>query len=96
MAESLPIPPVALTDQNSLEIARIWVANGGQHVSLNSITWEDPSTWGSFLVEFINRVVDEYESRGLDREQVMSRIRRGLEAEWDRPEGGSKSGFMLE
>ena len=93
MAESLPIPSVALTDPNSLEIARIWVAKGGQHVSINSTTWEDPANWGAFLVEFINHVADSYEKKGRNRDEVLARIKSGFDAEWINPDEPSSNLF---
>jgi hypothetical protein len=97
MAESLPIPPVALTDPNSLEVARIWVAKGGQHVALNSTTWEDPASWGTFLADFVHHVADAYVRRGMDREDVVARIFSGFDFARDHADGADESvgDFML-
>lgn len=97
MAESLSIPPVVLTDANSLEIARIWVAKGGQHVSLNSTTWDDPAAWGGFLVEFVQHIADAYVRRGQERDDVVARIFSGLDFARENPSGSSESvgEFML-
>jgi hypothetical protein len=91
MAESLPIPPVALTDNNSLEVARIWVAKGGQHVSLNSTTWEDPAAWGTFLADFVQHVADAYVRRGMERDDAVARILSGFDFARDRSVGSDES-----
>jgi len=41
----LVIPPLALEDSEGKEIARIWAAQGAQHVSLRIGQWPDPGAW---------------------------------------------------
>jgi hypothetical protein len=36
----LLIPPAAEEDPKALEVIRVWVAKGGQHVSLNPLVWK--------------------------------------------------------
>ncbi len=43
----LLIPPAAEEDPKALEVIRVWVAKGGQHVSLNPLVWKDPQAWGN-------------------------------------------------
>jgi hypothetical protein len=38
----LLIPLAAEEGPKATEVARIWVAKGGQHVSLNPLVWKDP------------------------------------------------------
>ena len=40
--KELPIPPGAIDAPEGFEIARIWIAEGKQHVSLMTEIWEDP------------------------------------------------------
>ena len=47
---------------------------------------QDPAAWGLFLVALARRVSTAYsEQRGLDRQQVLDRIRAAFDAEWDDP-----------
>jgi len=46
MKNELLVPSGAEEDPNAIEVARIWVAKGGQHVSLNPLVWKDPRAWG--------------------------------------------------
>jgi Domain of unknown function (DUF5076) len=46
MKNELLIPPAAEEDPKAIEVARIWIANGGQHVSLNPLVWKDPQACG--------------------------------------------------
>jgi len=46
----------------------------------------DPAAWGLVLVELARKVSVAYsEQRGLDRQQVLDRIRAAFDAEWDDP-----------
>ena len=83
---ALPIPPAAEADARAVELARVWAAGGKQHVSLRAGAWEDPAAWGLLLVDLARHVANHYaREKGLPREQVLARIRQGLEAEWAAP-----------
>jgi hypothetical protein len=86
MPRDLPVPPAAASDPESVEIARIWAAQGGQHVSLAPELWKDPAAWGLMLVDLARHVANGYEqAQGLNRNQVLGRIRAGFDAEWESP-----------
>nr|WP_228126716.1 DUF5076 domain-containing protein [Candidatus Viadribacter manganicus] len=40
--EELPIPQVAIDAKQKAELIRIWLADGGQVVSLSDRMWSDP------------------------------------------------------
>lgn len=44
---ALPIPEKALSAQQGAEMARIWVADNEQVVTLNPNLWSDPGAWGA-------------------------------------------------
>ena len=93
MPRELPVPPVAASDPKSVEIARVWATEGGQHVSLAAELWKDPAAWGLMLVDLARHVANGYEqAQGRNREEVLGRIREGFDAEWesptDKPTGG--------
>jgi hypothetical protein len=82
----LPIPPIAQRDSRALEVARIWAAEGNQHVSIRAGIWPDPMAWGMMLVDFARHVANAYQQQeGRNPEEVLRRIKEGLDAEWGFP-----------
>ena len=82
----LDVPDTALHDSKSFEILRVWIANGGQHVSLRAGVWDDPAAWGLMLADLVRHIVNTYETgTASDRERVLERIRLGLAAELENP-----------
>jgi hypothetical protein len=82
----IEIPPVAASDPKGLEVARIWVVGGQQHVCLRAQAWEDPIAWGLLLVDFAKHVALAHEQCGKGtREHVLARIKEGFDAEWENP-----------
>ena len=89
----LPVPHAVTSATQAIEIARIWAADGAQHVSLETGFWKDPGAWGLMLVDLARHVATAYEQTGRgDRTKVLERIRTAFEAEWtfktDEPRGG--------
>jgi hypothetical protein len=81
--KALPIPAPALADPAAVELARVWVAGGDQHVSLAVGVWEDPAAWGIMLVDLARHVAQAYaQDQGGDVDQILSRVREGFDAEW--------------
>jgi Domain of unknown function (DUF5076) len=92
-AKELPIPSAAKTDARARELLRVWAAQGKQHVSLATDLWHDPAAWGIMLVDLAKHVAAAYQqTTGKDFVDVLTRIREGLDAEWDtatdEPTGG--------
>ncbi len=88
----LIIPPSAATNPKAVEMARVWHADGKQHISLNAPGWKDPAAWGLLLVDIAKHVANAYaESEGRDAKEVLARIKAGFDAEWkqatDKPKG---------
>ena len=59
----LVIPDAAREDLKSAEVARVWVAKQGQHVSLRVDVWKDPAagesywrTWPGIWPTHMNRM----------------------------------------
>ncbi|MBX3193399.1 MAG: DUF5076 domain-containing protein [Labilithrix sp.] len=80
--DELPIPHGAAMNDDSFELARVWMAAGNQHVSLATGVWEDPAAWGIMLVDLARHLAATYEASGMSREAALERIRAGLDAEW--------------
>ena len=82
----LPIPNSARSDDEAFELARIWIANKGQHLSVLTGVWEDPAAWGIALVDLARHISNAYaEEMGEDRKVILERIKEGFDAEWDSP-----------
>jgi len=82
----LDVPDAALRDSKSLEILRIWIAEGRQHVSLRIGVWDDPAAWGLMLADLMRHIVNTYKpGTASDRERILERIRLGLAAELESP-----------
>jgi hypothetical protein len=82
----LSIPPIAKSDPDAIEVVRVWVAKGGQHVSLNPLAWEDPQAWGIVLADLAGHIANAYEQAlGLDRRTTMRKITDMLLAELQTP-----------
>ena len=91
----LQIPDAAKKDSDAVEILRIWIADGSQHVSIKTGVWKDPAAWGLMLADLCNHVANAYAAEGLDRAQALRRVHQGLQAEMesptDEPTGGIAS-----
>ena len=86
MKNELLVPPIAESDPNAIEVVRVWVAKGGQHVSLNPLVWKDPQAWGIVLADLAGHVANAYEQElGLDRQATMRKITDLLLAELKNP-----------
>jgi len=85
--DSLPIPAAASRDPRSLEVLRVWIANGEQHVALAFGMWEDPAAWGLLLADLARHIAEAHaqQDEDVDAEDFLEEIRAGLEAELDAP-----------
>lgn len=83
MARPLPVPELAQTDSNAIELVRVWAAAGQQHVSIATNVWENPAAWGIMLVDLAKHIAKSYE--GADENDVLQLIKQGIDAEWSAP-----------
>ncbi len=83
--DALPIPAAASRDPRSLEVLRVWIANGEQHVALAFGMWEDPASWGLLLADLARHIAEAHAQKDddVDPEDFLERLRSGLEAELD-------------
>ena len=82
---ALPVPPAVSGASKAMEMARIWLVDGNQHVVLTPNLWKDSASWGLMLVDLARHVASAYESQGNDRAAVLRRIRDAFDAEWGHP-----------
>jgi hypothetical protein len=86
-------PPATVKDRAAFELLRVWVADQGQHVSLQSGVWEDPFAWGIVLADLARHIVnaEAMARKHVDREAFFGRMLEGFQAEvespTDEPEG---------
>ncbi len=87
MKNELAIPPQASRDKASFELLRVWIANGGQHVSLRPGTWQDPFMWGMFLADLARHIVnaEQQVQDSLDPEDFLERMLEGFDSELNAP-----------
>jgi len=84
--KQLPIPQAALVDPEAMELLRVWIADGGQHISLATGVWDDPASWGIMLVDLAKHIARAFEqSKGSNYEEALRRLRDGFDAEWSSP-----------
>ena len=92
---ALLVPPIAQRDPKAIELARVWSAEGAQHVSLRPDVWEDPGAWGILLVDLAKHVANAlHEQSGRNRTITLQRIRAAFDAEWSRATDEPKGGFV--
>jgi hypothetical protein len=88
-SKELVIPPEATTDPKAMELIRVWAAHGVQHVSMSPGVWKDPAIWGIVLVDLARHVANYYHQvHGLNKEDVLLRIKELFNAEWESPTSG--------
>jgi hypothetical protein len=86
---TLPVPLAVAAASKAMEMARIWLVDGDQHVVLSPNLWKDPAAWGLMLVDLARHVASAYESQGHDRATILRRIREAFDAEWGHPTDSS-------
>jgi hypothetical protein len=89
-AKQLPVPDIVLSDPNSIELLRVWAANGNQCVSVNAELWKDPASWGIMLVDLAKHIANAYGKSNLyDSSAALHRIKQGFDVEWNSPTDSS-------
>ena len=85
--DALRIPAAAMKDPRSMEILRVWVASGEQHVALSFGMWEDAAAWGLLLADLARHIAEAHAQQddAVSAEDFLEEIRAGLEAELDGP-----------
>jgi hypothetical protein len=83
--EELPVPESVAVATQKAEMARIWIADGDQVVTLSPRMWDDPGAWGLMLVDLAKHVALAYEAKGLRATDALTRIRAAMDAEWENP-----------
>lgn len=89
--KTLAIPPAAQRDKSSFEVLRVWIAEQGQHVSIQSGAWEDPFAWGIVLADLARHIAlahklqNQTADPNSDPDAFLDRLLEGFHAEIDNP-----------
>ena len=83
--EKLEPPHTVYNADQAVEVARIWIVDHGQHVSISSNLFKEPAAWGLMLVDLAKHVANAYAQQGWDRTEVLKSILHGFEIERDFP-----------
>ena len=85
--KSLDIPAAAQRDKASFEVMRVFIAEQGQHVSIQSGAWEDPFAWGIVLADLARHIAlaHQMQNSKVDPEAFLERLLEGFQAEIDNP-----------
>jgi hypothetical protein len=84
MPLELPIPPEAAADDHSLEMIRVWLADGKQHCVLNIGFWEERGidechAWGILLADMLHHIACAHgREYGRDPGETINRVRESL------------------
>ena len=89
--KTLAIPPAAQRDKASFEVLRVWIAEHGQHVSIQSGAWDDPFAWGIVLADLARHIALADKLRNpeanpnADPDAFLTRLLEGFHAEIENP-----------
>jgi hypothetical protein len=85
--KTLSIPPAAQRDKASFEVMRVWIAEQGQHVSIQSGAWDDPFAWGIVLADLARHIAlaHQLQNAGTDTNAFVERLLEGFHAEIENP-----------
>ena len=80
--DALPIPAAASKDPRSLEVLRVWIAGGQQHVALAFGMWEDAAAWGLLLADLARHIAEAHaqHDQQVNAEDFLDEIRAGFES----------------
>ena len=83
----LDIPAAAQRDKASFEVLRVWIAEKGQHVSIQSGAWDDPFAWGIVLADLARHIAlaHQLQHPDADIDAFAERLLEGFHAEIENP-----------
>jgi len=98
--KSIGIPPAALEDEKSVEMARVWVAQKGLHCVLNIGTYRDSKirearAWGVMLADMARHIGDALAAEGFEEDaaSALEEVRRAMAQELDAPTSAASGEF---
>ena len=96
----LTVPDAALRDSNSVEMARVWIAEEGLHCSLKVGMYMEASkvpeqtAWGMILADMTRHIANAlHEGYGMEVAASIAAIRSAYLQELESPTTEAKGGF---
>lgn len=84
-------PPSFDAEAKSMELLRLWLADGSPTFVITPDLWDDPATWGLLLADLMRHVANAYSANGHEFDQVVSIIKSAFDAEWGHPTSSADS-----
>lgn len=93
---TLPIPPAAKKDKDSLEMLRAWVIDGDLQVAVSSWVWtKDVAPWGQLLAETIHHLATALETETRrSKAEIAREIKKSLDHHFANPRDCLIGGFV--
>jgi len=97
---TLPIPPAAQRDEDSIQMISAWIAEKGLHCTLNIGMWQaqgrdEPRAWGILLADVVRHISNALEQeRGAAASVTAEAVVEALLAELEDPTSAAKGGFV--
>jgi len=76
---------MAISNPQAVEVLRVWAAPGQTQQLTLRTTWKDAGAWGLLLADVAFHAANAYANEGLNRAEVLGKIRHFLNAEFSRP-----------
>ena len=70
-----------MSEEETTEIARLWLEGEEMHCSLVPDAFDEPGTWGAVMADLARHVADGLVEDGHKPEEVLAAIREGFLAE---------------
>ena len=97
--KTLVIPPAAQRDEKAIQMISGWIAERGQHCTINIGMWQDngkdePHAWGIFLADTIRHISNAFQERyGAPAPDTLAAILESLHEELGDPTSSATGHF---
>jgi len=85
-SKELQKPPIAMQNENAVEVLRVWSVPKGPNQFVIEPLWDDAGYWGIMLVDIARHVAKAHARRyGGEENQALGRIGQLFAVEWQQP-----------
>ena len=96
-----PVPEAALTDENSVEMLRVWIANRGLHSSIKvgmyreTMNVPEEKAWGKILADVARHIADALEQGySLKSDESLRQIQSAFNQQLEEPATSVQGSFV--